>query len=85
MLLGKVKGNIISTRKHERLVGYKLLIVEPYYGNKKDTLIVADRLGAGLGELVLLSQGSPALKALDNDAPIDAVVVGIVDSEPDKG
>ncbi len=84
MLLGKVKGKIISTRKHEKLVGYKLLIVEPYYGHKKDTFIAADKLGAGIGELVLVARDYAVKSGLDKDAPIDALVVGIVDREPEK-
>ncbi|MCT4562764.1 MAG: EutN/CcmL family microcompartment protein [Maledivibacter sp.] len=84
MILGKVKGNIISTRKHEKLVGFKLLIIEPYYGNKKDTFIAADRVGAGIGELVLVATDYAVKSGLEQEAPIDALVVGIVDSEPEK-
>jgi len=84
MLLGKVMGNVISTRKHEKLVGYKLLIIEPYYGSKKDTLIAADRLGAGIGEIVLVTTDYAVKSGLDQEAPIDALIVGIVDCEPEK-
>ena len=84
MLLGRVKGNIVSTRKCKDLVGYKLLIIEPYYGSKKDTFVAVDRLGAGIGELVLVATDYAVRMGLDQEAPIDALVVGIVDSEPGK-
>lgn len=83
MILGRVKGNIISTRKCQKLVGYKLLVVEPYYGNKGDSFVAADRLGAGIGELVLVATDYAVKSGLDQEAPIDALVVGIVDSEPE--
>ena len=55
MILGTVKGTVVSTRKMDNLVGYKFLLVEPYYGKKEDILVAADTIGAGIGELVLVT------------------------------
>lgn len=79
MITGKVIGNIVSTQKHAKLVGYKLLLVETTDGAAP--LVAVDTLGAGRGVTVLLCTGSSARAALgDPEAPIDAVIVGIVDS-----
>lgn len=83
MILGTVKGNIVSTRKCNNLVGFKLLLVEPYYGKEK-IFVAADTIGAGIGELVLVTGGSPAQHALDKSAPVDAFIVGIVDGPPQE-
>jgi len=82
MIIGKVISNVVSTRKYEGLQGYKFLVIQPTYGSNKDYIVAADEIGAGIGELVLVSQGSPTQFALKRNAPIDAVVVGIIDSEP---
>ncbi len=82
MLMGKVVGHIVSTRKNEKLVGSKILEVR-LIENEKDTdkfLIALDSVGAGIGERVLITTGSGARLALDNNTtPTDAVIVGIVD------
>ncbi len=82
MLMGKVVGHIVSTRKNEKLVGSKILEVR-LIENEKDTdkfLIALDSVGAGIGERVLITTGSGARLALDNNtAPTDVVIVGIVD------
>ena len=82
MVMGRVIGNIVSTRKNENMIGSTILeirIIEN--GQDTDRTIVAlDSLGAGIGERVLVSLGSSARLALINKAtPADAVVVGIVD------
>ncbi len=82
MIIGRVEGTIVSTRKSENLVGYKLLLIAPYYGDKKEIFVAADCLGAGIGELVMVTKGSSTQYALNKSAPIDALVVGIVDAEP---
>jgi ethanolamine utilization protein EutN len=82
MILGTVKGTIVSTRKCSNLVGYKLLLVEPFYGDKSQILVAADSLGAGIGELVLITTDNTTQYALERSAPIDAFVVGIVDAPP---
>ncbi|MEG1993013.1 MAG: EutN/CcmL family microcompartment protein [Acetivibrio sp.] len=82
MILGTVKGNIVSTRKCSNLVGFKLLLIEPYYGNKAEIFVAADTMGAGIGELVLVTTDNTTQYAIDRLAPIDAFVVGIVDAPP---
>ncbi|MGB4657596.1 MAG: EutN/CcmL family microcompartment protein [Mobilitalea sp.] len=82
MILGTVKGTIVSTRKCSNLVGYRLLLIEPYYGNKAEIFVAADSLGAGVGELVLVTTDNTTQYALERSAPIDALVVGIVDAPP---
>lgn len=82
MILGTVKGTIVSTRKCSNLVGYKLLLVEPFYGDKSQILVAADSLGAGIGELVLITTDNTTQYALERSAPIDAFIVGIVDAPP---
>lgn len=83
MLKGIVIGNIVSTRKHDALVGSKFLEVEILEnGQKTGKYIIAVDcgVGAGVGETVLLTTGSSARLSLSRqDAPTDAAVVGIVD------
>ncbi|MDY2880599.1 MAG: EutN/CcmL family microcompartment protein [Candidatus Borkfalkiaceae bacterium] len=81
MLIGKVVGYVVSTRKCDNLVGNKFMIVEPIPSLKIDNRIVAvDKVGAGIGELVLVAQGSAARVGCGvENAPIDAAIVGIID------
>ena len=81
MSIGKVIGSIISTRKQENLVGNKFMIVEPLEAMAGTGRIVAiDNIGAGIGETVLVAQGSAArIGSGMPEAPIDAAIVGIVD------
>jgi len=81
MIIGKVVGNIVSTRKLDGLQGYKLLVVQNR--NSGETFVAADAIGAGIGENVLVATGANARFGLHRDAPIDALVVGIIDREPD--
>lgn len=83
MLLGKVVGTVWATRKDEKLTGLKLLVVrhvELDY-TQKDTYVVAvDTVGAGAGEIVLLTTGSSARQsAMTTGKPIDAAISAIVD------
>ena len=82
MLMGKVVGNIVSTRKHEDIIGSKILEIR-LIENRKETdkyIIAIDSVGAGIGEYVLITTGSGARLALANpQTPVDAVVVGIID------
>ena len=82
MILGTVKGNIVSTRKCNNLVGFKLLLIEPFYGDKSKIFVAADTIGAGFNELVLVTTDNTTQYAMDRTAPIDAIVVGIVDAPP---
>lgn len=59
MILGIVKGTVVATRKMPELVGYKFLLVEPVFGSKKDTIVAGDNIGAGVGEMVLVTPTRP--------------------------
>ncbi len=82
MIIGKVIGSVVSTRKTESLVGNKFMIVEPLDSMiyAKSRLVATDNIGAGIGEIVLVAMGSAARIGCDREnAPIDAAIVGIVD------
>ena len=89
MFVAKVTGSLVSTQKVATMVGYKLLIVEPYRVEPNErtslvttgrTFIAVDTLGAGEGDFVLITQGSSARMTPETkNLPIDTVVVGIVD------
>ncbi len=84
MYIGKAVGSIVSTRKDDALVGKKLLIIQPVDVNLNPMghcEIAVDSVGAGAGEVVLVSTGSSANKVFaDENSPIDRVVVGIIDA-----
>jgi ethanolamine utilization protein EutN len=81
MLIAKVLGNLWATKKDDRLNGYKLLVVQTKRSGSAETLVAIDTVGAGIGDDVLIVQGSMARHILtDRDSPIDAAVVGIIDS-----
>ena len=83
MLLGKVIGTIWSTRKDEKLIGSKFLIVKELdlQMQLKDSFVVAvDSVGAGVGEVVLYATGSSARQTSQTkNKPVDAVIMAIVD------
>ncbi|MGN6711668.1 ethanolamine utilization protein EutN [Anaerocolumna jejuensis DSM 15929] len=81
MIVGKVVGSVVATRKSESLIGCKFLIVEPFEKMEQGGRIVAvDNVGAGIGEIVLVAKGSSARIGCGMDkAPVDAAIVGIVD------
>lgn len=84
MIIGKVVGSIVSTRKHDKLVGSKLMVIETIstMGNGTKQLVAVDNVGAGIGESVLVALGSSARLACDKEsAPIDAAIVGIIDND----
>ena len=82
MLIGKVVGSVVSTRKNEKLLGSKFMVVETLAETGSFKRIVAtDNVGAGIGEMVLVATGSAARIGCDHEnAPIDAAIVGIIDS-----
>jgi ethanolamine utilization protein EutN len=90
MFLAKVEGQVVATKKDPNMSGRKLLLLRPQLVDEKDptkfrpganTIVAVDNLGAGEGEMVLFCQGSSARLAPGmKDAPIDAVVIGLVDS-----
>jgi ethanolamine utilization protein EutN len=78
MYIAKVLGNVWATKKDEGLSGYKLLVVKIKDG---ETIVAIDMIGAGIGEDVLIVQGSMTRNVLNDKAsPVDAAVVGIIDS-----
>ncbi len=83
MLLGKVVGTVVATRKDPRLVSNKLMVVRPVdpRGKAEGNYVVAvDTVDAGVGETVLVVSGSSARMASGlKDCPVDAAIVGIVD------
>ena len=83
MILGKVIGTVVSTRKDERLVGSKLLLVQPGLPEGESQgvpLVAVDTVDAGVGETVLVVSGSSARMATGlKDHPVDAAIIGIVD------
>lgn len=96
MILARVIGNVWSTRKEDSLRGLKFLVVQPitltYEEDKPiltefgNTLIAADRIGAGETEIVMVASGSSARQSLANtQVPVDAMVVGIIDKETFEG
>lgn len=87
MIIGKVVGSIFSTRKSEKLVGNKFMIVRPVDTmDKNGDLVAIDIIGAGIGEQVLVAIGSAARIGCDlSDAPVDAAIVGIVDEGQEIG
>jgi ethanolamine utilization protein EutN len=90
MFLAKVEGAVVATKKDPSMNGRKLLLLRPQLVDEKDptrfragqnTVVAVDSVGAGVGEMVLFCQGSSARLAPHlKDAPVDAVVIGIVDT-----
>ncbi|MCP2240319.1 EutN/CcmL family microcompartment protein [Thermoanaerobacterium thermosaccharolyticum] len=87
MIIAKVVGTVISTRKNQNLIGNKFLIVEPVSEmnyETKNRIVAIDNVGAGVGEIVLVVFGSSARIGCGvPDSPVDAAIVGIVDSIKD--
>ncbi len=89
MFVAKVTGSLVSTQKLDSMVGYKLLLVEPYRLDAQErrslvttgrTFVAVDMLGAGEGDFVLIAQGSSArLTPETKNMPIDTLVIGLVD------
>ena len=89
MFLAKVEGSVVATKKEAAMSGRKLLLLRPQLVDDKNpalfrpgvnTIVAVDTVGAGIGELVLFCQGSSArLAAGLKEAPVDAVIIRIVD------
>ncbi len=84
MRIGKVIDNVWATRKDESLVGVKLMIVQLFdrpRGEEGAMIVAADLIGAGIGEKVIVTQGSSARQMGNlNCSPVDAIIVGIIDA-----
>ena len=83
MIIAKVVGSIVSTRKNDNLVGSKFMGVEPALGKAQpsERFVAVDNVGCGIGETVLVATGSAARIGCGKESsPIDAAIVGIVDA-----
>jgi ethanolamine utilization protein EutN len=90
MFVAKVTGSVVATQKVEEIVGSKLMVVEPYRLEAKKrksldttgrTFVAIDTIGAGVGDFVLIVQGSSSrLTEQTKGMPIDALIIGIVDT-----
>lgn len=89
MFIARVTGNVVTTQKVVKMTGRKLLVVEPMRVDEKAKnlagtgrcFVAVDSLGAGAGDLVLVTQGSSArMTDGTGEAPVDCVVIGIIDS-----
>ncbi len=84
MLLGRIAGTVVATRKDEKFEGKKLLIVrtfDPETGHDLGYQVAVDTVGAGAGEIVIIVTGSSARMATGMaDHPVDCTIVGIVDT-----
>jgi microcompartment protein CcmK/EutM len=84
MILARIVGTVVATRKDERLVSTKLLLARPVDASGRTEgswLVAVDTVDAGVGETVLIVSGSSARMASGmKDCPVDAAVVGIVDA-----
>jgi ethanolamine utilization protein EutN len=90
MFLARVEGQVVATRKDPGMSGQKLLLVRPMLVDQENperlrpgsnTIVAIDSVGAGSGEMVLFAQGSSARLAPGlKSCPVDAVIIGIVDT-----
>jgi len=90
MFIGKVTGSLVATQKEPNIADAKLLIVEAYIASASGkaaleptgrVLVAIDSLGAGIGEYVLVTQGSSArMTERTKRLPVDAVIIGIIDA-----
>ena len=84
MILAKVVGTVVATRKDERLVSTKLLVARPIDPSGKpeaNYLVAVDTVDAGFGETVLIVSGSSARMAAGlKDCPVDAAIIGVIDT-----
>ncbi len=84
MLLGRVAGTLVATRKEPRMAGLKLLVLRQVDVDGSEPggyVVAADAVGAGVGEVVLYATGSSARQTeMTHERPCDAVVMAIVDS-----
>jgi len=83
MLTAKLTDTVWATRKAESLNGLKFMLAEIIGGARQgEQLVVADMIGAGIGERVLIATGSSARRMVGDDAvPVDAAVIGIIDAD----
>ena len=84
MILARVVGTVVATRKDERLLGAKLLVVrnvDPHGKDEAGYAVAVDTVDAGVRDRVLIVTGSSARMASGlKDCPVDAAIVGVVDT-----
>lgn len=88
MIIGKVIGSAWSTKKYPQLNGQRFLIIQPLQKqenhlseiNTVALFVAIDQIGAGVNDMVLVAQGSSARKSGAEEIPIDAAIIGIIDS-----
>ena len=89
MIFGRVAGSVVATRRSDRVEGPKFLLVELTDcrgGSRGDFLVALDGVGAGVGELVMVSQGPSARQTQRTDRqPVDALICGIIDLVEERG
>ncbi|MCG8483707.1 MAG: EutN/CcmL family microcompartment protein [Clostridia bacterium] len=88
MLTARLIDNVWATRKAESLNGFKFMLAEVIGGGAGEgqRLIVVDNISAGIGDRVIVCTGSSARRMLgDDNIPVDAVVVGIIDEDCNIG
>ena len=81
MIVGKVVGSVVSTRKCEKLIGSKFMIIEPVHHMKGDLsqLVAIDMIGAGVGDMYWWHREAQQNSCGVETAPVDAAIVGIID------
>ena len=84
MLLGKIVGTLVASRKEPSMEGFKFMVLRQLNVDGEETggyVVAVDSVGAGTGEVVLYATGSSARQTVaTRDRPCDAVVMAIVDS-----
>lgn len=90
MILARVRGNVVSTNKSDKLLGLKLLIVVPIdiesFAEKGAPLVAIDTVGAGEGEVVMCVSGSSSRQTAQTDGkPSDLAIIAIIDSVELRG
>jgi len=84
MLLGRIAGTVVASRKEPLMEGWRLLVVQQLGVDNKPTggyVVGVDTVGAGVGEVVLYASGSSARQTeITRDRPCDAVIMAIVDT-----
>jgi len=83
MITAKLIDNIWATRKSDKLQGLKFMLAEEIGGSLDGRrFVVVDNIGAGIGDKVIVSTGSSARRMLgDDNIPVDAAVIGIIDED----
>ncbi|BBA92492.1 MULTISPECIES: EutN/CcmL family microcompartment protein [Streptococcus] len=86
MLVAELVDTIWATRKSDALNGAKFLLAKVVGGSRSgEIMVVADMIGAGIGDRVIVATGSAARRMMENDLmPVDAAVIGIIDENYDQ-